>query len=117
MKRFSLLLLCFILVISSYGQEKKEVYVVVNVISTVYKTIATVDFGDGTIYATFANEKGKERDFTTAFEPVQELIQIGWRAEQFTTRFAGGQTIITWLMKKEVSDDSEIKNGMKLIVK
>ena len=114
MKRITVLFLCFVLAVATYGQQKKEVYVLLNVSATIYKTAATVDFGDGTPYAKFANEKGKARDFTTAFEPVQEMIKNGWKAEQFTTRFvqSAGMTIITWLMKKEVNDDLEIKEGL-----
>lgn len=114
MKRITVLFLSLVFAIATYGQQKKEVYVIVNVIMT-NKATASVDFGDGTPYAKFANEKGKARDFTTAFEPVQEMIKNGWRIEQFTRSLQSGvvtASLYTWLMKKEVNNDNEIREGL-----
>ena len=63
----------------------------------------------------FADEKGGKRKFETVFEPVNTLIKDGWEINQFSHMILGTNTVTTYIMKKKVNEESEIKEGMKLI--
>ncbi len=119
MKRVAVLLLGIMLAVVTYGQnnnsQSREVYALVRVISTTTKITAVVDFGDGTPVMAFADEKGGKRKYETIFEPVNTLIKDGWKIDQFSYIISGVNTISTYIMKKKVNEESEVKEGMKLI--
>lgn len=119
MKRIAVLLLCVMLVVVTYGQsngdQSKEVYALVRVIYTTTKITAVIDFGDGTPVMAFADEKGGKRKYETVFEPVNTLIKDGWEIDQFSHVISGVNTISTYIMKKKVNNESEVKEGMNLI--
>ena len=105
--------------IASYAQtnisQSREVYAFVMVIKSTDKTTAKIDWGDGSPLMAFADEKGKKRKFETSFEPINLLIKNGWEIEQFSSMFSGINLITHWIMKKKVNEESEVKEGMKLI--
>lgn len=124
MKRITVLLLCVMLALITYGQsgkaetkdiQPKDVYALVEVFDNGNKITASIDFGDGTPIMTFANEKEKMRVFESGFEPINLFIKNGWMIEKFSTLLRGAYTITFWVMTKKVNDASEVKEGMKLI--
>lgn len=120
MKRIAVLLLSVTLAVVTYGQsnnsQSREVFALVRVIYTTTKITAVVDFGDGTPVMAFADEKGGKRKYETIFEPVNTLIKKGWEIDQFSHIIMSGvNTITTYIIKKKVNDESEVKEGMKLI--
>lgn len=53
----------------------------------------------------------RKRKFETLIEPVNEVINNGWKIEHYGLFVAGScQTV----MKKKVNEESEVKEGMKL---
>ncbi|MBR1652157.1 MAG: hypothetical protein IJ692_02055 [Alloprevotella sp.] len=126
MKRISLLLLSVMLAVVTYGQsgkaetkdiQTKEVFVLVKVFDEKGKTTATIDFGDGTPRMVFADEKDKMRNFESNFEPISLLIKNGWEIDKFSSMLTNFFTVTLWVMKKKVNEESEIREGMKLINK
>ena len=119
MKRITVLLLCVMLAVVTYGQsnnsQSREVFALVRVIYTTTKITAVIDFGDGTPVMAFADEKGGKRKYATVFEPVNTLIKDGWEIDQFSHIISGVNTISTYIMKKKVNEESEVKQGLKLI--
>ena len=120
MKRIAVLLLSVMLAVVTYGQsensQSQEVYALVRVVYTTTKITAVIDFGDGTPVMAFADEKGGKRKYETIFEPVNSLIKKGWEIDQFSHIIMSGvNTITTYIIKKKVNDESEVKEGMKLI--
>ena len=107
------------LVVVSYAQsnisQSKEVYAFVMVVKSTDKTTAKIDFGDGSPLMAFADEKGKKRKFETTFEPINLLIKNGWEIEKFSSMFSSINLITHWVMKKKVNEESEAKEGMKLV--
>lgn len=119
MKRITVLLLCAMLTVATYGQSKddqgKDVYAFVIVIKSTDKTTATIDFGDGTPKMAFADEKGKKRKFETPFEPINLLIKDGWEVDKFSSMVISVNMITHWVIKKKLKEESVIKEGLKLI--
>lgn len=120
MKRIAILLLSVVLAVVTHGQsnnsQSREVYALVRVVYTTTKITAVIDFGDGTPVMAFADEKGGKRKYETIFEPVNSLIKKGWEIDQFSHIIMSGvNTITTYIIKKKVNDESEVKEGMKLI--
>ena len=119
MKRIIVLLLSVLLTVVSYGQnnvdQSREVYVLVKVFDKTGKTTATIDFGEGEPRLAFADEKDKIRNFASNFEPINLLLKNGWEIEKFSSVLNNYFTTTLWVMKKKVNDDSEVKEGMKLI--
>ncbi len=120
MKRITVLLLSVMLAVVTYGQsngdQSRNVYALVRVVYTTTKITAVIDFGDGTPVMAFADEKGGKRKYETIFEPVNTLIKKGWEIDQFSHIIMSGvNTITTYIIKKKVNDESEVKEGMKLI--
>lgn len=115
MNRIAVLLLCVMLAVATYGQDEKgqgkEVYALVTVWATTSIVEAKIDFGDGNKAMFFADEKGHRRKFASFFEPINMLIKEGWKIEQYTLYVTNSCQAI---MKKIVSEESEIKKGMKL---
>ena len=120
MKRIAILLLSVVLAVVTHGQsnnsQSREVYALVRVVYTTTKITAVIDFGDGTPVMAFADEKGGKRKYETIFEPVNSFIKKGWEIDQFSHIIMSGvNTITTYIIKKKVNDESEVKEGMKLI--
>ena len=119
MKRIAVLLLSVMLALVTYGQSNNsqscEVYALVRVMYTTTKITAVNDFGDGTPVMAFADEKGGKRKYETVFEPVNTLIKEGWEIDKFSYIISGVNTISTYIMKKKVNEESDVKEGMKLI--
>lgn len=119
MKRIAVLLLSVMLALVTYGQSNNsqscEVYALVRVMYTTTKITAVIDFGDGTPVMAFADEKGGKRKYETVFEPVNTLIKEGWEIDKFSYIISGVNTISTYIMKKKVNEESDVKEGMKLI--
>lgn len=116
MKRITVLLLCTMLAVVTYGQsdddQSKEVYALVTVYSaSTNKAEAKIDFGDGTKAMFFADDNGSRRKFVSFFEPINMLIKDGWRIEHYTPFIAGTCQVI---IKKKVKEESQVKEGMKL---
>lgn len=119
MKRITLLLLCIMLAVVTYGQsnsdQSREVYALVKVFDKTGKTTATIDFGEGEPRLVFADERDKIRNFASNFEPINLLIKNGWEIEKFSTVLNNYFTTTLWVVKKKVNMESEVKEGMKLI--
>lgn len=113
MKRITTLFLCIVLAVVTYGQSN-EVHALVKVY-TKFDTTAAIDFGDGGPRMAFADEKGKTRKFKTSFEPINLLLKERWEIEQFSIMMNGSTTITSWVIKKKIDNESEIKRGMTLI--
>lgn len=118
MKRIAVLLLSVMLAVT-YAQceeaQSKEVYAFVMVVKSTDKTTAKIDFGDGSPLMVFADENEKKRKFETTFEPINLLTKNGWEIDKFSSMFSNINLITHWVMKKKVNEESEIKEGMKLI--
>ena len=116
MKKIAVLLLSVMLAVVTYGQsnddQSRDVYALVTVYSTTTRVEAKIDFGDGTKEKFFADEKGSRRKFVSFFEPINMLIKDGWSIEHYTSFVAGSCQVV---MKKKVNEESEVKEGMKLI--
>lgn len=111
------LLLCTMLAVITYGQsdndQSKEVYALVTVYSaSTNRAEAKIDFGDGAKAMFFADENGGRRKFVSFFEPINMLIKDGWKIEHYTPFIAGSCQAV---MKKKVNEESDVKEGMKLI--
>ena len=119
MKRFAVLLLIFMLAVVTYGQSNdnrnKDVYAFVIVVKSTDKTTATIDFGDGTPKMAFADERGKKRKYETPFEPINLLIKNGWEIDKFSSMVSSVNLITHWVMKKKVNEETEVKEGTKII--
>ena len=63
----------------------------------------------------FADEKEKARVFESNFEPINLLIRHGWEIENSSSLLYDFLTTTLWVMKKKITEVSEIKEGMKLI--
>ena len=117
MKRITVLLLCVMMAVVTYGQSKeaesqcKEAYILVTVYSSTTKVEAKIDFGDGTKELYLADENGNKKKLVTFFEPINILIKNGWKIEHYTSLMTG---VCQAVMKKKVNEESEIKEGMKL---
>ena len=119
MKRIKVLLIFLMLTIVTYGQsngdQSRDVFVLVKVFTKTGSNTASIDFGDGTPLMVFADEKEKAKNFQTNFEPINMLIQNGWVIDNFSSMLNDFFTTTIWVMKKKVTEESEIKKGMKLI--
>lgn len=119
MKRITVLLLSVMLAVVTYGQnngeKNKEVFALVKVFTKTGETTATIDFGDGTPRLVFADDRDKKRKFNSNFEPINILIKNGWEIDKFSSLLNNFFTTTLWVMKKKVNEESEAKEGMKLI--
>lgn len=120
MKRIVILLLSVMLAVVTYGQseevQSKEVYAfVTSVRFGDRKVTGTIDFGDGTPRMYFADDKGEKRNFKSLFEPINLLIKNGWEIDKFSSTVISVNYITHWVVKKKVNENSEVKEGMKLI--
>lgn len=122
MKRITILLLSVMSVVATYGQNNdergKEIYIFVSVAKSTNEATARIDFGDGSPVMVFTDDKGKKRKFETIFEPINLLVKDGWEIDKFSSMLQNGMftNLIThWVMRKKVNEESEVKEGMKLI--
>lgn len=121
MKRFLVLLLSAMLSFVAYGQnngdQSKYVYALVVSSGKTGDVTASIDFGDGSPKMYFADEKEKKRNFESNFEPINLLIKNGWEIDKFSSMVSSIYLITHWVMKKKVNEESEVKEGLKLIKK
>lgn len=123
MKRIIVLILSVMLAMVTFGQndypinnsdKTKEVYAFVVVIKSTDKTTANIDFGDGSPIMVFADDEGGKRKFATPFEPINQLIEKGWKIDKFSSIISGVNLITHWIMKKKINLESEVREGLKL---
>lgn len=114
MKRFIIILLGMTIAFNANCQAK-EVYALVGVFAkSSNKMLATIDFGDGTKERYIADEKGEKKIFVSTFEPINFLMQKGWKIDSFnpfTTSTGAGLLVV---MKKEISEESQKTEGLLL---
>nr|DAK51003.1 MAG TPA: hypothetical protein [Caudoviricetes sp.] len=114
-KKSFLLIIMLVVSTSIFAQQSRPVYCDVMAFNFwgFGKVNITIDLGENR-YGTICDDKGKATKFNTTIDALNYMSKLGWSVKDtyFLSSDMGKQKVLHFLLVKQVTDDSQISEGI-----
>lgn len=114
-KKSFLLIIMLVVSTSIFAQQSRPVYCDVMAFNFwgFGKVNITIDLGENR-YGTICDDKGKATKFNTTIDALNYMSKLGWSVKDtyFLSSDIGKQKVLHFLLVKQVTDDSQISEGI-----